>query len=93
MLPQKNGLPIAKRAEQLSPGTYRSSRPAERRCTWEESGSGRPFHSQWTCGSGEPVATHSMLTDESATVLSSSAASPLPFMTGGTERWRDAGPR
>lgn len=58
---------------------------------WEDSGSGRPFRSQLSCGGGEPVATHSMLTEAPRMVLSSSTASLLPFITGGTEEFTNAG--
>lgn len=54
---------------------------------WEERGRGRPFRSQLSCGGGEPVATHSMLTEASRTVVSSSTVSLLPFITGGTEKY------
>ena len=66
------------------PLTYRSTCPAERSRMWEDTGRGRPFLSQLSCGGGEPVATHSMLTELSRTVINSSTVSPLPSITGGT---------
>lgn len=66
------------------PLTYRSTCPAERSRMWEDTGRGRPFLSQLSCGGGEPVATHSMLTELSRTVINFSTVSPLPSITGGT---------
>lgn len=57
---------------------------------WEETGSGRPFLSQLSCGGGEPVATHSMLMELSRTVVNSSNTfSLLPFITGGTTEYEE----
>lgn len=68
------------------PLTYRSTCPAERSRMWEDTGRGRPFLSQLSCGGGEPVATHSMLTELSRTVVNFSTVSLLPSITGGTEK-------
>lgn len=68
------------------PLTYRSTCPAERSRMWEDTGRGRPFLSQLSCGGGEPVATHSMLTELSRTVVNCSTVSLLPSITGGTEK-------
>lgn len=74
------------RWEPFCPLTYRSTCPAERSRMWEDTDRGRPFLSQLSCGGGEPAATHSMLTELSRTVVSCSAASLLPSITGGTEK-------
>lgn len=68
------------------PLTYRSTCPAERSRMWEDTGRGRPFLSQLSWGGGEPVATHSMLTELSRTVVNCSTVSLLLSITGGTEK-------
>lgn len=73
------------RWEQFCPLTYRSTCPAERSRMWEDTDRGRPFRSQLSCGGGDPVATHSMLTELSRTVVSCSGVSLLPSIKGGTE--------
>ena len=50
----------------------------------EDTGRGRPFLSQLSCGGGEPAATHSIFTELSRTVVSCSTVSLLPSITGGT---------
>lgn len=70
--------------EQFCPLTYRSTCPAERSRMWEDTDRGRPFLSQLSCGGGDPVAAHSMLTELSRTLVSCSALSLLPSITGGT---------
>lgn len=70
---------------QSCPLTYRSTCPAERSRMWEDTDRGRPFLSQLSCGGGEPVATHSMLTELSRTVVSCCASSLSPSITGGTK--------
>lgn len=71
---------------QFCPLTYRSTCPAERSRMWEDTDRGRPFLSQLSCGGGDPLATHSMLTELSSTVVSCSVVSLLPSITGGTEK-------
>lgn len=66
------------------PLTYRSTWPAERSRMWEEIGRGKPFLSQFSCGRGEPVTTHCILTELSRTAVRRSMASLLPSITGGT---------
>lgn len=70
--------------KQPRPLTYRSTWPADRSRMCEDTGRGRPFLSQLSWGGGEPVATHSMLTELSRTVINSSTVSLLPSMRGGT---------
>lgn len=53
---------------------------------WEDTGRGRPLLSQLSCGGGEPVATHSNLTESSRTEVNCSTLSLLPSITGGTKK-------